>query len=282
MPPSYRGYTVYEFKGILIETKGQRVEQSPLSAADVLNGVKRETNGPIWNGNSYLQYNVARMGTHSDGDLPGKLSWSPWEDGRAGTIWYRLQRGVKVDKTAGRWSFSDSYYSNMPKFRVPVKCDLSDIDSAGVPNQTQPETRPDPTRPTPQELEQFQDVDLSFVRHDHNLNYGKGFKANAHCSGSMRLSGNGLTYKAADSGDGKPHTFVFTCEDMRRFNFSVEKILGNETGPDDLLIAVINGKTEKFKTGGSGFNDLEVGIERLCRNKEVDRTLNADFSKSPG
>src|SRR5438874_1268072 len=72
LSPSMQGYWIYQFKGISIQTQGQKAEQR-LTEADILNG--RRPGGEGWFGKSTLQYRVARLGRHEHEAAPLNLYW---------------------------------------------------------------------------------------------------------------------------------------------------------------------------------------------------------------
>jgi hypothetical protein len=127
------GYRILELKGRQIITEGSAPREVPLSEADILNGVKAPTpgHGLQWSGHTTFRWRVGRVATHNVDDPPGKLTWSQWADfGDAPT--------VNMDKRDGRWNFSSGGVNltvggvEVRFRRVPVKCDLSDVETAGT------------------------------------------------------------------------------------------------------------------------------------------------------
>ena len=123
LSPSMQGYWIYQFKGISIRTEGQKSEQR-LSEADILNG--RKPSGETWSGKSILQYRVARLGRHEPDASASDLYWSQWSQN---SIPVRI---VNIRGSRGDWHFNPPT-GGPPIHYTRVKCDLSDIQTAGVP-----------------------------------------------------------------------------------------------------------------------------------------------------
>jgi hypothetical protein len=145
--------------------------------------------------------------------------------------------------------------SVMPKFRVPIRCDLSDIDAAGTPDQSESQVQRT-NSPT---------LDDIVVVHYHG-----GLGTNSYCSGPMRLSSSGLTYSATQSTDAQKHNFVFNCSDMKRFQFARPF----NPNVDNQLNVIMDGKNQTFVTvrgigsaRSAGFENLEEGVARLCKSQ---------------
>jgi len=139
------GYLIYQFKGTVVETRGQEPDRkTSLSEVDILNGEKLAdpSKGVQWYGESRLYYRVVRAAIHRDNWPPGKLEWHEWSEGARpspGVPWGpwapKGLLSIKINKTDGKWNIECTIcYSNRPTVFARVNCDLSDVETAGMTN----------------------------------------------------------------------------------------------------------------------------------------------------